>query len=131
MRRIALLAAAVTLIAGPSAAPATAAHSSPPASLSASVTSFSGSDCPARSLCLYRDHNFTGGGVALSADTYVGWLGDHGFNDRMSSWSNDTGQVCDWWSDSYRGGAIHDMRDGNRVQVLPSENDTASSVECW
>ncbi|MFF8955993.1 peptidase inhibitor family I36 protein [Streptomyces sp. NPDC014894] len=134
MRRTALIAAAVTVFAALAAAPASAGPSPwppPRAAPAASVAHFAGSDCPAGALCLYRDRDFTGGGIALGPDTYVERLGDHGFDDRMSSWSNDTGQVCDWWTDEGRGGVIHDIRDGYRVNVLPGENDTASSVECW
>ncbi|GLF93700.1 peptidase inhibitor family I36 protein [Streptomyces yaizuensis] len=123
MRRIALLTAALAL-----ATPLTTAS---PARAAGTVTTFAGSHCPPASLCLYRDYDFTGGGIALTADTYVGRLGDHGFNDQMSSWSNDTGLVCDWWEHADRGRPIHDMRPGYRVNVLPRENDTASAVECW
>ncbi|MER7044579.1 peptidase inhibitor family I36 protein [Streptomyces jumonjinensis] len=132
MRRIALFTAALTLAAGLAAAPAVAGPAVPEAAVkAASVTHFSGSDCPADSLCLYRDYNYSGGGIALSPNTYAGWLGDYGFNDTMSSWSNDTGQTCVWWSDAYQGGDAHAMYDRYRVNVLAYENDTASSVECW
>ncbi|GAA2227776.1 hypothetical protein GCM10010232_12060 [Streptomyces amakusaensis] len=124
MRRVALLAAALMIFTGLAAAPSAATPAG-------SVTLFSGSDCPADSLCLYRHRGFTGGGVAIGPDTYVERLADHGFDDRMSSWSNDSGQICDWWTEYGRGGTIHDLRDGRRADLPRAENDTASSVECW
>ncbi|MFI1829123.1 peptidase inhibitor family I36 protein [Streptomyces sp. NPDC020412] len=132
MRPIALLAAAAALTAGLAATPSAATPSASSANerAAAAVTHFSGSNCPSRSLCLYRDYNFTGGGVAIKAGDYVGFLGDYGFNDQMSSWSNDTGVTCWWWTHAYRGGDSHIMYNGYRVNVLASENDTASSVQC-
>ncbi|MFF3557303.1 peptidase inhibitor family I36 protein [Streptomyces tsukubensis] len=133
MRRIAIAAAAVALTAGLAAAPSATATTAPaktPSPAAAAPVHFSGSNCPSNSLCLYRDSNFNGGGIALKRGDGIGYLGDYGFNDQMSSWSNDSGTTCYWWVDAYKGGAIHDMRNGYRVNVLASENDTASSVQC-
>jgi len=57
--------------------------------------------------------------------------GNHGtWNDEMSSWGNDTGVTFCWWVNIGAGGAGHLMRSlGATIQnVLPSENDQASSV---
>ncbi|MFJ3788467.1 peptidase inhibitor family I36 protein [Kitasatospora sp. NPDC090091] len=118
--------AAALLTAGLAAAPATATT---PRSATA-VRQFDGGNCPAQSLCLYRDYNYTGGGIALQAGDEIPWLGDYGFNDRMSSWSNDTGVTCYWYTDAYFSGDEHDMKNRYRVNVLPSENDMASAVTC-
>ncbi|MEW1548661.1 peptidase inhibitor family I36 protein [Streptomyces tsukubensis] len=93
--------------------------------------SFSGSDCPAQSLCLFRDPHFTGGGIAVKAGAEIADLGYYGFNDQMSSWSNDSGVVCIWWVHGLRQGDYHDMRRGYRVNVLPNEDNTASAVACY
>ncbi|MEU3597912.1 peptidase inhibitor family I36 protein [Streptomyces sp. NPDC006798] len=132
MRRFALLAAAAALTAGLAAAPTAtaAAPAAPSAPVAAAPVHFSGSNCPSNSLCLYRDVNFTGGGIAIKAGDYIGFLGDYGFNDQMSSWSNDSGVTCNWWVHAYRGGDRHVQYNGYRVNVLPSENDQASSVQC-
>ncbi|GGT24636.1 MULTISPECIES: peptidase inhibitor family I36 protein [Streptomyces] len=130
MLRRAALFAATALVALLPSAPATAAPAGPAAPAAAHVTTFDGSNCPQNSLCLYRDHEFTGGGIALRAGDAAPWLGDFGFNDLMSSWSNDSGVVCHWTSDSYGNGDTHVMHDGYRVNVLPWENDTASAVYC-
>ncbi|MHC6624868.1 peptidase inhibitor family I36 protein [Streptomyces globosus] len=129
LRRAALL-AATTLAALLPCAPAAAAPDGPAAAPAARVTTFEGSNCPQDSLCLYRDYGFKGGGIALRAGDTAPWLGDLGFNDLMSSWSNDSGVVCHWTSDAYGGGDSHVMRNGYRVNVLSRENDTASAVYC-
>ncbi|MFJ9646196.1 peptidase inhibitor family I36 protein [Streptomyces sp. NPDC004244] len=126
MRRLVPLLFATFTAACLAAAPAAAE----PAAARASVSAFDGSNCPSHSLCLYRDVNFGGGGIALQAGDHLPWLGAYGFNDTMSSWSNDTGTTCFWWTDAYSGGEGHDMKNRYRVNVLPSENDTASSVRC-
>lgn len=122
------VAAVILLSCGLTTAPAGAAGSAP--STTTSVTTFSGSNCPSNSLCLYRDYNYSGGGIALRAGDSLPWLGDQGFNDRMSAWSNDTGVTCVWTEDSYGSGLTHDMYNGYRVNVLDRENDTASAVYC-
>ncbi|MFE0424512.1 peptidase inhibitor family I36 protein [Streptomyces sp. NPDC058953] len=131
MRRFALLAAAA-LTAGLALAPSAiaAAPAAPVARAAAAPSHFSGSNCPSNSLCLYRDYNYTGGGIAIQAGDYIGNLGDYGFNDQMSSWSNDSGTTCYWWVHAYQGGDRHVQYNGYRVNVLASENDQASSVRC-
>ncbi|MGV9315353.1 peptidase inhibitor family I36 protein [Streptomyces sp. NPDC003691] len=135
MRRIALFAAAA-LTTGLALAPSATASTSPAvsgpvtAAAAAAPVHFSGANCPSNSLCLYRDVNFTGGGIAIRPGDAIGFLGDYGFNDQLSSWSNDSGGTCYWWVDANRNGAIHDMRNGYRVNLPGNENDTASSVLC-
>ena len=96
-------------------------------------------------LCLFQDIN--GGGTivgfteaflfepgALNLTDFP--LGSGSWNDQMSSWGNDIGgdanaaTMC-WWVDINSGGAGHLMRPlGANIQnVLPSENDLASSVD--
>jgi hypothetical protein len=123
MFRTALLAAAVMV--GLTAAPAMAEPD-----VHALARHFSGSKCPADSLCLYKDRDFKGGGVAFKTGAYLPSLNNVQFNDQMSSWSNDSGGTCYWYSDDDGKGAAHDMKNGYRVNVLSSENDTASSVRC-
>jgi len=122
------VAAIILLSAGLTAAPAGAAGSAP--ATTSSVTTFSGSNCPSNSLCLYRDYGYTGGGIALNAGDSVPWLGDYGFNDKMSAWSNDSGVTCTWTEDAYGAGISHEMYNGYRIEVLPRENDMASAVYC-
>ncbi|MEV7289898.1 peptidase inhibitor family I36 protein [Streptomyces sp. NPDC093252] len=121
MLRSALLTASLALAAlATGTAPA---HAAP-------VTTFSGSDCPAGRLCLFRDYDFSGGGIALSSRTELYSLANYGFNDQLSSWSNNSGVTCMWWNNGLDSGGGHEMRNGYRVNLLPSENDTASSVRC-
>ncbi|MFJ6661237.1 peptidase inhibitor family I36 protein [Streptomyces sp. NPDC091377] len=121
MRRSSLLTAALALAAVLTSA--TPAHAAP-------VITFSGSDCPAGRLCLFRAYDFTGGGIALSSHTELYWLEIHGFNDQMSSWSNKSGVTCMWWNNALDSGGGHEMRSGYRVNLPGHENDTASSVRC-
>jgi hypothetical protein len=96
-------------------------------------------------LCLFQNIN---GGGSIDAFTKAflfqpgPWnltndpLGGGTWNDQMSSWGNDIGgdagaaTMC-WWVDINRTGAGHLMRPlGAGIQnVLPSENDKASSVD--
>ncbi|AIJ21322.1 hypothetical protein AMETH_1230 [Amycolatopsis methanolica 239] len=55
------------------------------------IPTFDGRDCPQDSLCLYRDHGFTGGGLALRPGDRIDDLATHDLADRISSWTNDTG----------------------------------------
>lgn len=124
MFRTALLGAVIVTV-GLTIAPAVAEPSVRP-----SATFFSGSNCPANRLCLYRDSDFKGGGIAFKAGEYLWSLNNVRFNDQMSSWSNDSGVTCHWFSDESAKGASHDMKNGYRVNVLSGENDTASSIRC-
>jgi hypothetical protein len=56
---------------------------------------------------------------------------DGTWNDQMSSWGNDTGQTYCWWVDINRGGTGHIVHSlGGTIQnLLPNENDTASSID--
>jgi hypothetical protein len=52
------------------------------------------------------------------------------WNDQMSSWENAAGVNYCWAVNINGGGTRHLMRAGVSLQnVLPSENDTASSIE--
>jgi hypothetical protein len=84
--------------------------------------------CPDGYVCLFRDYEFQGGGYAVAAPGELPWFGDIGFNDRMSSWANDSGITYCWYFDAYYSGEEHVMYDGYRVNVLPRENDHASSL---
>ncbi|MFC7328942.1 peptidase inhibitor family I36 protein [Marinactinospora rubrisoli] len=84
--------------------------------------------CPDGYVCLFRDYNYQGGGYGFRSGTSIGFLGDIGFNDQMSSWANDSGQRYCWYFDAYYQGEVHDMLPGYRVNVTPRENDQASSL---
>ncbi|ANW22356.1 peptidase inhibitor family I36 protein [Streptomyces clavuligerus] len=124
MRRLTVLAAALS-IATPIAPAAAAPDPAPRA-----IVSFPGSDCPTQSLCLYRDANYTGGGIALQGGNSISNLGDYGFNDVMSSWSNDTFRYCMWFPHIGMTGEGHRMNNTYRINLPANENDTASSVRC-
>ncbi|MFF2658512.1 peptidase inhibitor family I36 protein [Kitasatospora sp. NPDC058032] len=126
MFRTTLLAAALVIAsAGATTAPAIAQ----PATLNA-VLHFSGNRCPDDSLCLYKDGNFTGGGVGLQRGNELPALNNVRMNDMLSSWSNDSGVTCYWYEHENFKGASHDMKNGYRVNLPDNENDTASSVRC-
>lgn len=96
-------------------------------------------------LCLFQDSN-GGGAIDAFTEAFLSlpgfWnltnnsLGSGTWNDQMSSWGNDIGgdpgaaTMC-WWVDINGKGAGHLMRPlGATIQnVLPSENDQASSVD--
>ncbi|UQS22910.1 peptidase inhibitor family I36 protein [Amycolatopsis thermalba] len=94
------------------------------------VSPFDGRDCPRGSLCLYRDHGFTGGGLALQPGDRVGDLGTHDLADVVSSWTNDSGVTCTWYESPDFYGRAHEMLDGFRVELPAPEDDTPSSVAC-
>ncbi|MVO88815.1 hypothetical protein GPA10_29670 [Streptomyces sp. p1417] len=125
MFRTALLAATLMTV-GLSAGPAAAEPSSGPTT----VRHFSGSNCPSNSLCIYKDGNFRGGGVAFERGDDRWSLHNVRMNDQMSSWSNDSGVTCYWFEHEHFRGASHDMRNGFRVNLPGNENDTASSIRC-
>ncbi|MEU0515117.1 peptidase inhibitor family I36 protein [Amycolatopsis sp. NPDC006125] len=94
------------------------------------VSTFDGRDCPQGSLCLYRDHGFTGGGLALRPGDRVGDLATYDLADRISSWTNDAGVTCTWYESPDFYGRAHEMLHGYRVDLPGPEDDTPSSVEC-
>jgi Peptidase inhibitor family I36 len=128
MRRIIVLAAAAAAIAGVAAAPANAAPS--PEHAREAVHRFDESNCRAPYLCLYRDAEFTGGGLAIEPGASIPSLADYGFSREMSSWSNETDDMCFWSDDEDLRGVAHMMDNGVRVNMLDEEDDTAMSVTC-
>jgi hypothetical protein len=82
--------------------------------------------CPGGHVCLFRDSNYQGGGVNFQRPGSSSYLGS--FNDQMSSWANDSGALYCWYSDADYRGDRHEMKPGYRLNVLPHENDTASSI---
>jgi hypothetical protein len=53
---------------------------------------------------------------------------DGTFNDQMSSWFNNSGGRSCWWYDIHRGGQQIVMPNGaRRNEILPPNNDQASS----
>ncbi|WP_231679873.1 peptidase inhibitor family I36 protein, partial [Streptomyces clavuligerus] len=128
VRRLTVLAAALA-IATPTA-PAAAAPVPAPDPVPTAVVSFSGSNCPERSLCLYRDANYTGGGIAFRGGDFVMNLGTYGVNDTMSSWSNNAYRDCFWFPHADMVGGGHVMSTFKRINLPPNENDTASSILC-
>ncbi|MGW4799878.1 peptidase inhibitor family I36 protein [Nonomuraea sp. MG754425] len=103
--------------------PATPGHAADTIEIPAGQTS-----CPDGYVCLFRDYDFQGGGYGVRSGDSLPWLGDLGFNDQMSSWANDSGRTYCWYSDASFAGERHVMQNGYRVNVLPRENDTASSL---
>jgi hypothetical protein len=100
-----------------------------PAALPPGVSPHSGSRCPSGYICLFTDYNYSGTAYRVKAGSSVPWFGDFNFNDAMSSWANDSGQTFCWYVDANYQGAFHDMKPGYRVNLLPAENDTASSLK--
>ncbi|EFG04757.1 peptidase inhibitor family I36 protein [Streptomyces clavuligerus] len=94
------------------------------------VQTFSGTVCPAHSLCLYNDINFSGGGMALQLHDGVQNLDDYQFNDRMSAWANGSGTICYWYGDAYWQGPSRQIPVHTVHNATWWENDTASSVRC-
>ncbi|GII63472.1 hypothetical protein Skr01_35570 [Sphaerisporangium krabiense] len=84
--------------------------------------------CPSGYVCLFRDYDYQGGGYGFASGSSIGFLGDIGFNDVMSSWANDSGIRYCWYVDANFEGDGHEMKPGYRVNVLPQENDQASSL---
>jgi hypothetical protein len=84
--------------------------------------------CPSGFVCLYQDANLSGNAVAFNGTLGVGssFLGS--FNDKMTSWENISGRQYCWWFDLNFTGEVHTMPSGFQVNVLPRENDKASSV---
>jgi Peptidase inhibitor family I36 len=108
------------------------AHATSEVATHPEATTFPGSACPPNSLCMYRDYNFKGGGVALTRDRGARSFlhPDLRFNDQMSSWSNDSGIECAWYKNTDFTGDSHPMRDGFRVNLPRRQNDQASSAHC-
>jgi hypothetical protein len=84
--------------------------------------------CPDGYVCLFRDYEFQGGGYGIAAGYSIKFLGDIGLNDQMSSWANDSGRRYCWYVDAGYAGERHVMEARYRVNVLPQENDQASSL---
>jgi hypothetical protein len=106
------------------------------------ITNPNGGPCPAGFACLYQNANRGGFGVGTSSGTTISNLqsircpqctnGIHGvdgtFNDDMTSWHNSTARRYCWGVNATRTPTSHTMCPGCVVNVLPNENDTASSL---
>ncbi|HEX8112754.1 MAG TPA: peptidase inhibitor family I36 protein [Kofleriaceae bacterium] len=107
------------------------------------ITSGVGGACPRGFACLYQNSNRKGLGVGISAGCGSSDLravrcpsctnGIHGnngtFNDQMSSWHNASGRRYCWYFDINFRGERHTMGNGVIQNVLPRENDRASSFK--
>jgi hypothetical protein len=115
----------------------------PPGALVAEIP-FSAT-CPSGTVCIFQNSKRGGARLSISLAAGVGinltslgcascTNGIHGndgsWNDQMSSWENAAGVLYCWAVNINGGGTRHAMRAGVALQnVLPSENDTASSVD--
>ncbi|BCJ54450.1 hypothetical protein Asp14428_59250 [Actinoplanes sp. NBRC 14428] len=102
------------------------------------LTSAGESDCPADAMCLWDDQTYTGQieiiysyvcDYALTIN-----LKDTGFNDRASSWKNNTTRRVGttYWDYDARGGVVWRMYPMQKAPTLPKEfNDEASAVNCY
>jgi hypothetical protein len=92
--------------------------------------------CPGDTICLWDDQNFTGQmDIVYSYVCDYGLvqnLKDTGFNDRASSWKNNTTRrVATTYFDYDAGGLLWRMFPQQKGPTLPAEfNDEASAVTC-
>ncbi|WP_414168931.1 peptidase inhibitor family I36 protein [Streptoverticillium reticulum] len=121
-----------TAIAAPPAIATAPAH--PRAQLLHTVHHFEGSNCEPQGgqhhLCMFGDHDFKGGGLALEEGARIPRLGDYNFDNTMSSWANNTQFTCHWFTDSDFKGTEHRMNPGDRVDLPSQDDNNASSVYC-
>lgn len=127
------VAAAALLAAATAAPPAVAtAPAHPRAQLLHTVHHFEGSHCEPgqHHLCMFGDHGFKGGGLALEEGAKIPRLADYGFDNTMSSWANDTRFRCYWFTDNDYKGTKYEMKPQDRRDLPPEEDNNASSVSC-
>lgn len=88
-----------------------------------------GRNCPGGYVCLFRDQNFTGGGIALRRGQGLNDLRAIDFNDQLSSWINASGERYCWYSENNFMGYRHVMNGHAKRNVYLPYNDMASSVD--
>jgi len=96
--------------------------------------------CPSGLACLYQNSNrgprmwgtngqFPNLRLKACPECTNGTHGNDGtFNDQMTSWENRSGKPYCWYVNANFGPPAHTMRNGVIQNVLPAENDTASSM---
>lgn len=92
-----------------------------------------GLSCPEGYVCLYLDADANTDGIAIREGEEIGNLAndfDFDWDNRMTSWINNTSTRYCWYFDFDFSGECHVMEPArNRVvNVLPRENDKASSI---
>ena len=102
-----------------------------------------GARCPNGYVCLYQNRDHQGFGLGIPRGYGLANLkavpctscenGTHGndgtFNDQMSSWVNHSGQRYCWYVNRSEKKGKHTMPNGQFINVLPGENDLATTVE--
>ncbi|MFK0113872.1 peptidase inhibitor family I36 protein [Streptomyces sp. NPDC091217] len=93
--------------------------------------------CGSDQFCLWEDIDFGGrmvswkGTAALCSPSRYVNLTEYGFNDRASSWVNNSDYVVDVWEDIDKGGArLWTMYPGSSSSVAP-DGDSSSSLNCY
>ncbi len=98
--------------------------------------------CPAGWACLYQNNHRSGVRLRIPSGVSIPNLRElrcrtctNGrpdskgtFNDQMTSWENQSGRQYCWWFHAGYSGESHKMPSGYIVNVLPRENDQASSI---
>lgn len=98
-----------------------------------------GAPCPNDYICFYQDVDLQGNSLQVPKDLPVPDLtkipvnpsrpSEGNWNDRMSSWHNNSNARFCWYFDINFKGECHPMEPGIIVhRVLPRENDQASSL---
>lgn len=111
-----------------------------PAGTVAAVTPFA-EGCDSGYVCIYQNSNATGARLEVLSGYGLpdlrqwpcsGCNAANNWNDVMSSWRNNSSATGCWFWNIQYGGESHPMYTGNYVQnVLPRENDQASSFRGW
>lgn len=85
--------------------------------------------CPSRTVCFFDSAGGTGAIRIIEPTSRDPWFAE--FNDRASSWVNNTTLTYCWYPDIRYGGTAALMRPsgGRVVPIPPSRNDTASSAQ--
>lgn len=99
-----------------------------PAALPSGVELHSGPDCTYGYVCIYTDYDFKGVAYRVQKGTRLPRFSDFDFNDRMSSWINETDSDYCWYTDFSYSGAVNGMSASTR-QTRVSDNDRASSLQ--
>lgn len=88
-------------------------------------------DCRAGWICLYQDANYSGRMLHWSKPgTKLDHLRDYDFNDKMSSWVNNSRFDAMWYGDSSMGGQRHCIASFSRTAHV-NPGDSASSFEIF
>jgi hypothetical protein len=96
------------------------------------VEAFAGSaDCGAGWICLFEDANYGGRVLRWSSPgTRIDHLRDYDFNDKLSSWVNNTDLDAMWYGDSSMGGQSHCIP-SRSMSAHVNPGDSASSLSVF